>query len=114
MNADRRRRTLLVAAGLAGATGLAGGFLWTHRPRPSKSPPPEAPFVPDPAFPNALRPPGADGMYGLMDASGSFTMVGKRVRHALLPGKPAAMLAYEVEHHGRILLNPVLRVRTGA
>jgi suppressor of ftsI/bilirubin oxidase len=32
----------------------------------------------------------------------------------VLPGKPARMLAYEMEQYGQRLLNPVLRVRTGA
>jgi suppressor of ftsI/bilirubin oxidase len=105
-----KRRMLVGAAAVAGAAALAGGFIWKHRPRPE---PVEPPFVPDPSFPNALRLPGAQGMYGVLDASGSFAMVAKPARHALLPGKSAEMLAYEVEHHGAILHNPVLRVRTG-
>jgi suppressor of ftsI/bilirubin oxidase len=111
MNFSRRRKIVLGTAGAAAAAGLAGGFLRAHRPRPE---PVEPPFVPDPAFPNALRLPGAQGMYGVLDASGSFAMVAKPARHALLPGKSAEMLAYEVEHHGATLHNPVLRVRTGA
>ncbi|OGA25984.1 MAG: hypothetical protein A3I02_11105 [Betaproteobacteria bacterium RIFCSPLOWO2_02_FULL_67_26] len=114
MTPGSRRKFLIGAAATAGAGGLAGGFLWKHRPQYAGPAPVEPPFVPDPAFPNALRLPGADGMYGVLDASGSFTMVAKPVRHALLPGKPAAMLAYEVEHQGLALHNPVLRVRTGA
>jgi suppressor of ftsI/bilirubin oxidase len=73
----------------------------------------ELPPVRDPEFPNALRLPGTEGMYGVLDAAGAFTMIAKPVRHALVPGRPAPMLAYEVEHQGRTLLNPVLRVRTG-
>ena len=68
----------------------------------------------DPDFPNPLRIPGAEGLYGILDPADAFAMVAKPVQHALLPGKPGPMLAYEVEHHGRTLLNPVLRVRTGA
>jgi suppressor of ftsI/bilirubin oxidase len=113
MNSGKRRRIILGAAGLAGAAGLTAGFLWKHRPQYAGPAPVEPPFVPDPAFPNALRLPGADDLYGVLDASGSFTMVAKPVHHALLPGKPATMLAYEVEHHGRTLRNPALRVRTG-
>jgi suppressor of ftsI/bilirubin oxidase len=106
-----RRKFLVSLAGAAGTAGLAAGFLRAHRPRPA--PPPEPPLPPDPAFPNALRVPGAEGLYGLADAAGSFTLVAKPTRQAILPGKPARMLAYEMEHQGRTLHNPVLRARTG-
>lgn len=107
------RRSLLAAGAVAGAAGLAVGFFWKHRPQYAGPAPAEPPFVPDPAFPNALRLPGSDALYGVLDAPGSFAMVAKAVRHALLPGKPATMLAYEVEHQGSVLHNPVLRMRTG-
>jgi blue copper oxidase len=112
MKMHQKRRILLGAAAIAGAAGLAGGFIWRHRPRPGE-PRAGTAFVPDPDFPNPLRIPGADGMNAMFDATGSFTMIAKPVRYALRPGKPAAMLAYEVEHQGRKLLNPVLRARTG-
>ena len=67
----------------------------------------------DPEFPNPLQLPGTDGMHGVLDAAGSFAIVAKPVHRALLPGKPGPMLAFEVEHQGRTLLNPVLRMRTG-
>jgi len=109
-----RRKFLLSMAGMAGAAGLAAGFLRSHRPRPrDPAASIEPPLPPDPAFPNPLRLPGPESMYGVSDISGSLTIAAKPVRHALLADKPAAMLAYEVEQHGRILLNPVLRARTG-
>jgi suppressor of ftsI/bilirubin oxidase len=103
--------------GIAAAAGAAGaGALWWYRTRPEEAPPPptEVPFTPEAAFPNPLRLPGADGMYGVLDASSALTLIAKPVQHELLPGKPARMLAYEVEHLGRTYRNPVLRVRTGA
>ena len=110
-----RRRFLVGTAGFAGAAGLAAGFLRFHRPRPQE---PlgraEPPLPPDPDFPNPLRVPGAEGMFGIADAPGTFALVAKGVGHPILPGKPARMLAYEMELPGRTFLNPVLRVRTGA
>jgi suppressor of ftsI/bilirubin oxidase len=112
---------LLIGAATAGVAGIAGGLLW-HRGRDEHAAHEEhaahqAPAPPpDPAFPNALRLPGADGgMYGVLDVSGAapLTIVAKRVRHPLMPEKPAPMLAYEVEHRGKTYLNPVLRARTG-
>jgi len=58
--------------------------------------------------------PGAEGMFGVADAAGALTIVARGIEHPLLPGKPARMLAYEMEFQGRSLLNPVLRVRSGA
>jgi suppressor of ftsI/bilirubin oxidase len=113
------RRSVLAAA-VVGAAGAAAGLWWWRRSDDEDAghiehvaqvePPPPA----GEEFPNPLRLPGSDGLYGVLDAAGAFTMVAKPVRHALQPGKPAPMLAYEVEHHGRTLLNPSLRVRTGA
>jgi len=109
-----RRKFLLAAAGGAGAAGLAAGFLRAHRPRPGEpAARAEPPLPPDPAFPNPLRVPGGEGLFGVADASGSFTLAAKPVEHAILAGKPARILAYELEQSGRLLFNPVLRVRTG-
>jgi suppressor of ftsI/bilirubin oxidase len=114
MSATPRRKFLIAAAATAGAAGIAGALLWHRRASDEHAGHVELPPVRDPAFPNPLRLPGAEGMYGVLDAAGAFTMVAKPVRHALVPGRPVPMLAYEVEHQGRTLLNPVLRVRTGA
>ena len=113
---DLNRRTFVLAAvGLAGAAGLAAGFLRSHKPRP-RDPGAgiEPPLPPDPAFPNPLQLPGTEGLFGVAEAAGSFTLVAKPVGQAILPGKPARMLAYEMEYQGRMLLNPLLRVRSGA
>jgi blue copper oxidase len=114
MSANPRRKFLIAAAATAGAAGIAGALLWHRRASDERAGHVELPPVRDPEFPNSLQLPGTEGMYGVFDAAGAFTMVAKPVRHALVPGKPAPMLAYEVEHQGRTLLNPVLRVRTGA
>ena len=70
---------------------------------------------PDPFFPNALKVPGDDGLHGLLDAGGSFTIVSRPVLQEILPDKaPTSMLGYVVEHGGRTLVNPVLRMQVGA
>ena len=112
------RRAVLVSA--VGAAAAAAGLWWWRRPHDEHAghadhaaqvePPPPA----DGAFPNTLRLPGTEGLYSVLDAADAFTMVAKPVRYALQPGTPAPTLAYEVEHQGRTLLNPTLRVRTGA
>jgi suppressor of ftsI/bilirubin oxidase len=114
------RRKWLLAAGAA-AAATAGGLLWRQRSRDERGVAPEGTarreppaLPPDPAFPNALNLPGSDGMHGILDVAGTLTIVAKPVRHAVLPGKPTAMLAFEVEHQGRRFLNPILRVRSGA
>jgi suppressor of ftsI/bilirubin oxidase len=114
------RRKWLFAGGAA-AAGAAGGLLWWRRDRderrarsdePARREPPALPL--DPAFPHRLSLPGADGMHGILDVVGTLTIVAKPVRHALFPGKPANLLAFEVEHQGRTFLNPILRIRSGA
>ncbi len=117
MSNSGRRKFIMAVAAAASAAGLAGGFWWRHRPRvdhPDRAARIEPPYAHDPAFPNPLHLPGADGMFGILDMPVSLTIVAKPVRYPLLPGKPTALLAYEVEHDGRTVLNPVLRVRSGA
>jgi suppressor of ftsI/bilirubin oxidase len=103
---------------VAAAAGVAGGWWW-HSQRGDHAGHAEhaahvAPPLPaDAEFPNPLRLPGSEGLYGVVDVTGSLTIVAKPVQHALLPGKAASLLAYEVEHHGKVLLNPVFRTRTG-
>jgi blue copper oxidase len=109
-----KRRKILLAAGAAGAAGFAGGLLWWNRLRQDEhAQHAELPAIRDPAFPNALRLPGSDGMFGVIDVYGQLAIVARPVRHALLPDKPASMLAYDVEQPGKTALNPVFRARTG-
>jgi len=110
----KRRKLILGVAAAAGAAGLATGFLVAHRPRPQPVARPAPPLPPDLEFPNALRLPGSEGLFGEYHASGAFTLVAKPVQQAIVPGKPARMLAYALEQGGTLLLNPVLRVRSGA
>src|SRR5688572_2155868 len=109
------RRSVLGAVMAAGTVGLAGGFLWHNRSRPRKpAEPTRIALPPDPAFPNPLRLPGSEGMFGLADATGALTLGARPLQHAILAGKPARILGYEMEHHGRTLINPVLRARSGS
>ncbi len=111
---SNKRRTLIAAAAVAGAAGMAGGFFWWKRPRTGDhAGHADLPEIRDPAFPNPLRLPGGYDLLGVADAAGAFTLAAKPVQQAILPGKPARLLAYEMEHHGRTLFNPVLRARTG-
>lgn len=116
MSRSGRRKFLLAAGATAAAVGLAGGFWWRHRPLSDEHAEHGGRPVPyDPAFPNRLALPGADGMFGIVDLPASLTLVAKAVRHASLPrGSPAPSLVYESEHEGRTFLNPILRVRSGA
>jgi blue copper oxidase len=110
---NRRRKFLIAAGGLAATTGIGAGFIWTRRRRPRPAAPPEPPLPPDPEFPNALKVPTAEGLFGEFQAAGAFTLVAKAVEHSILPGQPAQLLAYELEQAGSALLNPVLRARSG-
>jgi suppressor of ftsI/bilirubin oxidase len=105
------RRRLVAAGGAALAGGGAGWALWSSR---RAAEPPKAALPRDPAFPNRLQVPGDEELHGIADVGGAFTIVSGPIRHAILPGKPATMLAYGLEHHGRTLINPLLRVETGA
>src|SRR5688500_13595115 len=110
MNRTRRR---LVAGGTATALAAAGGWALLRRgaePEPRRV----LQLPPDPLFPNALRLPGEEGLHGILDADASFTIVSSRVQEEILPGKPTTMLGYAVDNNGRTLVNPVLRMATGA
>jgi suppressor of ftsI/bilirubin oxidase len=116
MRMKMTRRTVLGAAAMAGgAIGLGGGFLWHNRARHrAPAPPDRVALPPDPEFPNALRLPGAEGLFGVADAAGAFTLSARPLQHAILAGKPTRVLGYEMDYHGRALVNPVLRARSGA
>ena len=112
---NTRRRFLAgtAAAALAGAAGVA---LWRRSQQQPVVPdaPPAPPLPPDPIFPNALKLPGDEGMHGLYEPGGSFTIVSAPIQHEIVPGKRAPMLAYTVEHGGRTFFNPCLRIGTGS
>ncbi len=103
------RRNILIA-GAAGAAGIAGGLAWWRSQPPAVT---EPPFTHDAAFPNKLRVPGADGLYGIHDVASAFTLAAKSVQQEIVPGKAASLLAYEVESQGKRLLNPLIRLRSG-
>jgi suppressor of ftsI/bilirubin oxidase len=106
------RRNVLIA-GAVGAAGIAGGIAWWRNQPTAVS---ETPFTPDAAFPNPLRIPGvagADGLYGIHDVAGAFTIATKSVQQEIVPGKAATLLVYEVESQGKRLLNPLIRLRSG-
>ena len=108
------RRTFLAVGATAAGVGIAGGIYWYRRKEheAAHSPPSETVYPSD--FPNPLRLPGAEGMFGVIEVSDALTIVAKPVLHALYSGKPANVSAYEVEHQGRSFLNPIFRMRTGA
>ena len=107
------RRRLVAAAGAAVVGGGAGYALWPSRTARDTQPVKVA-LAPDPEFPNALRVPGDEELHGIADVGGAFTIVSAPIQRELLRGKPATMLAYALEHQGRTLINPLLRVETGA
>ena len=113
MGRTSRRRFLVAAAASAAAAGLAAGFWWRHRSGAGRIDHEVSPRVHDPAFPNPLRVPGRDGLFGILDIPSSLAIVAKPARYSLLPGATTAMLVYEAEHDGRTFLNPLLRARTG-
>ena len=110
MNKSRRR--LIAGTGAAALAGAAGWALW--RQGDVAEAPARVELPPDPLFPNPLKVPGEDGLHGILDVGGSFTIVSAPVQQEILPGKPATMLAYAVDHGGRTLVNPVLRMEKGA
>ncbi|HYH43151.1 MAG TPA: multicopper oxidase domain-containing protein, partial [Burkholderiales bacterium] len=109
MNKSRRR--LVAGTGAAALAGAAGWGLWQRRAVPEA--PRRVQLPPDPLFPNPLNVPGEDGLHGILDVGASFTIVSAPVQREILPGKSARMLAYAVDHGGRTLVNPVIRMATG-
>ncbi|MGZ5095521.1 MAG: hypothetical protein ACXWCH_30770, partial [Burkholderiales bacterium] len=87
---NRTRRRLVGAAGAA-AVGGAGWALWRYRTGSDVKPVKSA-LAPDPMFPNALQVPGDEGLHGIADVGGSFTLVSGPVKHEILRGKPVTML----------------------
>ncbi len=108
----------MAVAGVVIAAGTAGGWAWWQRRRTGEHAGHDMQAMPlaaeAGAFATPLRLPGTDGLFGVLDVSVPLTIVGKTIRHPILPGKPVPLLAYEVEHDGKTFLNPVLRVRSGA
>jgi suppressor of ftsI/bilirubin oxidase len=103
----------LLAASCAAIAGGAGYGLWRrHAQREPDIVYP--PLAPDPLFPNPLHLPGKAELHGIADVAAAFTLVGTTVQHEILRGKPATLLAYALEHHGKTLINPLLRAQTGA
>ena len=111
---NRSRRRLITGLGAAAFAGAAGWGLWRLRPDGVEE---EAvvQLPPDPFFPNPLKLPGDEGLHGLLEAGGSFTIVSRPIQQEILPDKaPVPMLAYVVEQAGRSWVNPVLRMPAGA
>lgn len=108
-----RRKFLITGAAVLGASGIAAGIGWWYR---SQRMPPAAMETGAHAageFPNALRVPGSSGVLGVLDVSAPLTIAAKSVQHAILDGKPAPLLVYQVEQDGNAWVNPVLRLRSG-
>ena len=100
------------AAAAVGAAGIAAGVAWWRSRDADLAEPPSEPPPAD--FPNARLVPGPSGMFGVVDATQPLAIVAKATSHPVVPGKPAPLLAYEVEQDGVRFLNPVLKTRKGA
>ena len=114
MSTLNRRKFLLTGAAVLGASAVAGGVAWWYRGR--GMPPAAMETSPHAAgeFRNPLLLPGSSGVLGVLDVSAPLTIAAKSAQHAILEGKPAPLLVYEVEQDGNYWLNPVLRMRSGA
>ena len=108
-----RRKFLITGAAVLGASGVAAGIGWWYRARRSPSAAMETGAHAGGDFPNPLRVPGSSGVLGVLDVSGPFTIAAKSVQHAILEGKSAPLLVYQVERDGNAWINPVFRVRSG-
>ena len=114
MSQFSRRKFFLTGSAVLGASAVAGGVAWWYRAQRTPHAGMETGVADAGAFPNALRVPGSTGVLGVLDVSAPLTMVAKSVQHAILDGKPAPLLVYQVEQNGKTWINPVLRVRSGA
>jgi len=112
MSTFRRRKFLVAGAAVLGAAAVAGGIGWYRARRTSLVGMDQAVHEAG-SFPNALLLPGSSGVLGVLDVSAPLTIVAKSVQYAILEGKPAPLLAYEVEQNGNVWINPVLRLRSG-
>ena len=111
MDSTRRRLLTGSAAALAASVGT---WLLVRSGTERESAAFQATLAPDPQFPNALRVPGDEDLHGIAEVGGAFTLVGASIQQEIVPGKPTALLAYTLEHQGRTLANPLLRMQTGA
>jgi len=108
------RRAFLISGAAALGAAAVGGLAWWYRARRTPPAAMEMPARAPAEFTNALRLPGASGVLGVLDASAPFTLVARSVPYAILEGKPAPLLVYEVTQEGKSWVNPVLRLRRGA
>ena len=99
---------------ILGSVGAAAGLgAWWYSQR-TPAPVPSTPFKPTADFPNRLRVPGAEGFFGVYDIGQHFTISAKAAQQAIVPGKPATLLVYEIEGEGnKVWRNPVLRLKKG-
>jgi suppressor of ftsI/bilirubin oxidase len=104
------RRNVIFGSVGAAAAGLGAWWYAQRTPKPD----PAAPFKPGADFPNRLRTPGAEGFFGVYDIGQNFTISAKSAQEAIVPGKAATLLAYEIEGAGnKLWRNPVLRLKKG-
>lgn len=108
-----RRTFLVTGAAVLGAVGVAGGVGWWYRAQRMSHAGMETAAHGAGDFPNPLLLPGSSGVLGVMDVSSPFTIVSKSVEFAILDGKSAPLLVYQVEQDGNSWINPVFRVRRG-
>lgn len=114
MSQFNRRKFFITGAAVSGASGIAAGIGWWYRARRTPHADMGTAVPGTGAFPNPLCLPGASGVLGVLDVAAPITLVAKSVQHAILEGKPAPLLVYEVTQNGSTWVNPVFRVRSGA
>lgn len=108
-------RRKFIAACAAVAAGAGAGAYWWYRGRGMQGMPHGAgPQALGGEFPNPLRVPAGEGVFGVLDADAALDIAVKKVELPIVPGKPAPLLAYEVAHRRKTYFNPVLRLKTGA
>jgi blue copper oxidase len=107
------RRTFIIASAAVGAA--AGVSWWRYGDEPHRRHAAPAPRDdPAPHFTRRLIVPGADGMFGIVDASLPFVITARSALRSLDASHPSPQLVYEVERNGRVVFNPVLRTWRGA
>ncbi len=65
-------------------------------------------------FEAALRVPGESGLMGVLALDAPQTLTARVAPAAILPGPPTLLWSLDTEQGGRVLRNPLLRVRRGA
>jgi blue copper oxidase len=113
MSQPGRRKFLIAGAAVLGASGIAAGVGWWYRGQRMPHAGMETAAHGTGEFRNPLHLPGSSGVLGVLDVSAPLTITATSVQHAILEGRSAPLLVYQVEQDGNSWINPVFRMRTG-